>query len=123
MSSVSKSSGARKKEARERRVLAKSRREERAGQHASKRNRRAGTHIGVGFDDEAPLDKTPVTFEKHELERIDRMLQFAAHSALEAAPRDIPPLLGRTGAAAAIDAYREINMIRNLLAKAEDDAS
>ena len=52
------------------------------------------------------------------VERLDWLLRSAAESAIAAAPREFPPMIGRVGAQAAVDAYRTIREVREAFAKA-----
>jgi len=100
----------------DRRILAKARREdgrEKPVARIKEAAERAGIYLATG-----PNDIRVCMFDWDIVERLDRLLQRAAESAIEAAPREIPPMFGRVGAQAAVDAVRGIREAREAFAKA-----
>jgi len=61
-------------------------------------------------------------FDRSVIEGLDAMLAYAAESAIEAAPHEIPPLRRNVGAQAAVDACRAIRKVRQAFRQAMEGA-
>ena len=106
-----------KKAARDRRILAKARRED-GGKPVSEGIRRAAKRAGIRRRP-GPYDR--IAFTRTTVEVLLRTLEGAQHSAIAGA---IPPMFFDAGPARAIDAYRRIEFVcRDLRGALEGGAS